>query len=57
MSQRYTFNYSMGIDLEAGYPGQETWQAGGLPGYITPEISEVAQRQFYRYWCELMRGA
>lgn len=55
ISQRYTFNYSMGIDFETGYPDQAGWQAGGLPGYITPEISEVAQRQFYRHWCELMR--
>ncbi|HLY63990.1 MAG TPA: SRPBCC family protein [Chloroflexota bacterium] len=57
IAQRYAFNYSMAIDFEGGYPGAAEWQAGGLPGYITPEISEVAQRQFYRHWCELMRAA
>ncbi|HEY8693439.1 MAG TPA: SRPBCC family protein [Chloroflexota bacterium] len=55
VAQRYAFNYSMAIEYEDGYPGQSAWKAGGLPGYITPEISEVAQRQFYRHWCELLR--
>ncbi len=41
------FNYGMQLGHEADGPRE-------LPGQVGPNPSEVNQRQFYRYWLELM---
>ena len=48
ISQRHSFNYTMGL----GHEGEV--QVPGLPGRIAPHYSEQNQRNFYRYWSELM---
>jgi phenylpropionate dioxygenase-like ring-hydroxylating dioxygenase large terminal subunit len=47
-----TFVMGLGEDpslLERDFPGQ-----GGLPGIVGPRFTEINQREFYRYWGELM---
>ena len=52
------FNYAMTVahDAEDARPpeidGADQW-----PGHIVPPYSETIQRDFYRYWGELMQAA
>lgn len=48
------FNYQMGLGHEEDYPGHETWEVEGLPGLVGFHTNELNQRQFYRYWSQLM---
>ena len=52
--RKVPFDYTMSRGYERTYPGSEEWDIAGLPGVLGPHITEVNQRQFYRYWRELM---
>ena len=54
IGQSWAFNYQMTLGREDTYPGGEAWQVAGLPGLVGYHTTEVSQRQFYRYWKELM---
>jgi phenylpropionate dioxygenase-like ring-hydroxylating dioxygenase large terminal subunit len=53
-ARKVPFDYTMSLGYEQSYPGSEEWDVAGLPGLLGPHITEVNQRQFYRYWRELM---
>jgi hypothetical protein len=55
-ARRYPFQYTMGLNQEGHWPGQESWDVADLPGLIGPRFSEHNQRAFYRYWAELVEG-
>ncbi len=54
MHRKVASRFDMLLGHEGDYPGQEEWHKAGLPGHIGPRYSEYDQRQFYRYWAELM---
>jgi hypothetical protein len=54
IGQSWPFNYQMTLGRDTTYPGHEDWQVEGLPGMIGYHTTEVNQRQFYRYWQQLM---
>jgi phenylpropionate dioxygenase-like ring-hydroxylating dioxygenase large terminal subunit len=54
IGQSWAFNYQMTLGREDTFPGRETWQVEGLPGLVGHHTTEVSQRQFYRYWKQLM---
>jgi len=53
-ARKYPFHYGMAVRQEGRWPGQEQWDVQGLPGLIGPRFSEHNQRNFYRYWSELV---
>lgn len=55
VSQRFPLNYQMALGREEDHPGRDTRDVEGLPGYVGFHTTEVSQRQFYRYWQELMQ--
>jgi phenylpropionate dioxygenase-like ring-hydroxylating dioxygenase large terminal subunit len=54
MGQRLTMNYVMTRAYEGSWKEQERWQPAGLAGQFGPRFSEHPQRQFYRFWAQLM---
>ena len=59
MTKLQPFNYTMGLGFESSHPRQPEWEAAGftdMPGLIGPWMSEVSQRQYYRYWAHLLTG-
>lgn len=55
VARRYPFNYSMALGHDRDDPRPAELRTGEpWPGLILPQFSEVAQREFYRYWAELM---
>ncbi|HLQ34229.1 MAG TPA: Rieske 2Fe-2S domain-containing protein [Chloroflexota bacterium] len=54
MGKRSPFNYQMSLHRDESYPGREEWDIEGLPGLVGFHTTEVNQRQFYRYWQQLM---
>lgn len=54
MSRNLAFHYAMSLELEGKWPGRESWDLQGLPGYFGPHFWETGQRRFYKYWAELM---
>jgi phenylpropionate dioxygenase-like ring-hydroxylating dioxygenase large terminal subunit len=55
IGQSWAFNYQMTLGRDDTYPGREDWQVAGLPGMVGFHTTEVNQRQFYRYWQQLMQ--
>lgn len=56
-ARRYDFHYAMALDHEFDDPRPPAQREGEpWPGRLVPIYSEVAQRDFYRYWVELMEG-
>jgi dibenzofuran dioxygenase alpha subunit len=53
-ARKYPFHYAMALRQEGRWPGQEQWNTAGLPGVVGPRFSEHNQRNFYRYWSELV---
>jgi phenylpropionate dioxygenase-like ring-hydroxylating dioxygenase large terminal subunit len=53
-AQQVPFHYAMGLGHEGRWAGQEGWDVAGLPGLVGPHFSEHNQREFFRYWAELM---
>jgi phenylpropionate dioxygenase-like ring-hydroxylating dioxygenase large terminal subunit len=57
-SLEWPLHYAMAFEHDAedarpaDIPGAEQW-----PGHVVPAYSEVMQRDFYRYWAELMRDS
>ena len=47
----------MGLGHENPHPARDQWPVDGLPGLLGPRFTEINQRQFYRYWAELMARA
>jgi hypothetical protein len=47
-------SFVMGLGDEPSLLGQEVPGQGGLPGLVGPRFTEINQREFYRYWAELM---
>jgi hypothetical protein len=56
IARRVPFNYQMNLGEDTTYEGHDDPDIEGLPGLIGPPISEVNQRQFYRYWTHMMRA-
>ena len=57
-AKRLPFNYAMGLSRDdAADPRPPEWQTDAWPGKIAPEVTEAAQREFYRYWTQLMGRA
>jgi phenylpropionate dioxygenase-like ring-hydroxylating dioxygenase large terminal subunit len=54
MAKRWPFHYGMGIGHERADDGDGEWPLDRLPGLVAPQYSEVSQREFYRYWNELI---
>lgn len=55
IARRTPFHYGMGLGHEADDPLPPEWRVGPQwPGRILPKFSEAIQRDFYRYWSELM---
>jgi phenylpropionate dioxygenase-like ring-hydroxylating dioxygenase large terminal subunit len=54
IGQSWAFNYQMTLGRDDTYPGKENWKLQGLPGMMGYHTTEVNQRQFYRYWKQLM---
>jgi phenylpropionate dioxygenase-like ring-hydroxylating dioxygenase large terminal subunit len=50
IGQELDFNYQMGLDQPA------TDAPPGLPGRFAPYYSENGQRNYYRYWADLMQA-
>jgi phenylpropionate dioxygenase-like ring-hydroxylating dioxygenase large terminal subunit len=49
--RKWPFNYEMGRDKRIELEDPPNW-----PGTVTQALSETNQREFYRYWGELMAG-
>ena len=59
MTKRQPYVYTMGLGFETSHPRQAEWEEAGftnMPGLIGPWMSEVSQRQYYRYWAQLVAG-
>lgn len=54
MSKKYPFNYEMGIRHAEEIQDYYGEPVQGLPGRVIANMSEMNQREFYRYWNELM---
>jgi phenylpropionate dioxygenase-like ring-hydroxylating dioxygenase large terminal subunit len=55
LARRYDFHYGMALGHDEEDPRPPELRAGpAWPGRILPEICETIQRDFYRYWAELM---
>ena len=48
------FNYEMGLPGEGVDIRPPEWQNPAWPGLVLPRFTEMIQRDFYRYWGELM---
>ena len=58
IGRRYDFHYGMALGHEDDDPRPaEARQGEQWPGRILPRTSEAVQRDFYRYWAELMDAA
>jgi hypothetical protein len=59
VTRKQPFHYAMATGLDHGHPALQQfrdkgWAIDDLPGLVGPFNWEVNQRQFYRYWAELM---
>lgn len=55
VGRSHPFTYHMGIGRDRDDPRPDELRSGApWPGLILPQFSEVSQREFYRYWAELM---
>ena len=57
VAQNVPFHYGMGIGHEENFPGRAEWGIEEFPGFVGNHMTEVNQRQFLRYWAELMSRA
>ena len=48
------FNYEMGLPQSGVDARPSEWQDPRWPGMVLPRFTEEIQREFYRYWAELM---
>jgi phenylpropionate dioxygenase-like ring-hydroxylating dioxygenase large terminal subunit len=48
------FHYGMAIGHDDDDPRPPEWRGKSWPGKVTPRVSELNQRDFYRYWEKLM---
>jgi phenylpropionate dioxygenase-like ring-hydroxylating dioxygenase large terminal subunit len=55
--RKLPFHYAMAMGHDDDDPRPEEWaEFEKWPGHVIPQYSEITQREFYRYWCELMNG-
>jgi hypothetical protein len=54
MASRWPYHYAMGVGHDDEFAGQAGENLRGLPGLVGPHEWETNQRQFFRYWRELM---
>jgi phenylpropionate dioxygenase-like ring-hydroxylating dioxygenase large terminal subunit len=54
LARAVPFNYKMAIGYEESDSGADYPAMTGLPGLIGPRMNEANQREFWRYWQELM---
>ena len=55
LARRQDFHYGMALGHDAEDPRpREQREGAAWPGRVIPSMSEVIQRDFYRYWAELM---
>jgi phenylpropionate dioxygenase-like ring-hydroxylating dioxygenase large terminal subunit len=58
LARRYDFHYAMALGHQFEDPRPPELREGkAWPGRVLPQFSEVAQRDFYRYWAELMKDS
>jgi phenylpropionate dioxygenase-like ring-hydroxylating dioxygenase large terminal subunit len=53
-ARKVPFNYEMGLAGSGGDVRPPEWQDPRWPGLVLPRFTEQIQRDFYRYWRELM---
>ncbi len=53
-ARKVPFNYEMGLPTEGVDVRPPEWQDPRWPGLVLPRFTEDIQRDFYRYWRELM---
>ena len=54
IARRTAFHYEMAADHEGEDPRPPESRGAAWPGRIGPQVSEINQRDFYRYWNSLM---
>ena len=58
VGRQVPFHYGMAIGHDADDPRPSEWRRKpAWPGQVSPQVSELNQRDFYRYWGQLMEGA
>ena len=58
LSRQVKFHYAMALGREHEDPRPPEWRNDSKwPGLLLPQFSETEQRDFYRYWAELMGEA
>ena len=57
-SKTVPYHYAMALGHDAEDPRPAEWGDGAAwPGSLVPQMSEIIQRDFYRYWLQLMDGS
>jgi hypothetical protein len=57
VSRSVPYHYAMAIGHDDHDPRPAEWQGKAeWPGKVVPQMTELIQRDFYRYWQELMDG-
>ncbi len=51
---KWPLHYAMALGRDRDDPRPPEWRDAHWPGLIVPQASEVIQRDFYRYWSELL---
>jgi hypothetical protein len=55
VGRKMPFHYAMAVGHEDDDPRPEEWRGGAdWPGRVVPQMTEIIQRDFYRYWQEQM---
>jgi phenylpropionate dioxygenase-like ring-hydroxylating dioxygenase large terminal subunit len=54
-SRASRLHYRMGLGHDGQVPHLDDFRAAQCPGFPAPNFSEINQREFYRYWGELMQ--
>lgn len=56
-AKKVPYHYAMALGHDADDPRPPEWKGkADWPGQIVPQMTEVIQRDFYRYWQQLMDG-
>lgn len=57
VSRVIPYHYGMALGRDDHDPRPSEWKGkADWPGRVVPQMTEVIQRDFYRYWSELMNG-
>ena len=57
VSRTIPYNYGMALGHDDDDPRPPDWKGkADWPGRVVPQMTEMIQRDFYRYWATLMNG-